>query len=87
MRLCQVVPALAQLTFDPDGIFIEMPFAGRRWPVTPDFCGEPLAEAGHSVTDCLAGNRDTSFRQKILPAPQAQSKPVVVPAYQMTGSH
>ncbi len=50
-----------------------------RWSITPDLDGEPVAEAIYPVADCLVGNRDTAFRQKILHVAQTQSKPVVGP--------
>ena len=67
------------LAFDPDDNLVEMPFVGRRWSITPDLGGEPVAEAIYPVADCLVGNRDTPFRQKILHVAQTQSKPVVGP--------
>lgn len=68
-----------RLTFDPDDNLVQMPLIGRRWPIAPDLGGEPVAEAIHSVADCLVGNRDTPFCQKILHVAQAQSKPVIGP--------
>jgi len=34
--------------------------------ITPDLGGGPMAEAIHPVADCLVGNSDSPFRQKIL---------------------
>ena len=67
------------LDFDPDDSLVEMPLVGRRWPITPDPGGEPVAEAVHPVANCLVGNRDAPFRQSILYVAQAQSKLVVGP--------
>ena len=64
-------PQPMRLTFDPNDNLVEMPFVGRHWPVTPDIGSEPVAEAFRPVADCLVGNPDTPFRQKILHVAQA----------------
>lgn len=58
------------LAFETDDNLVEMPFVGRRWPITPDFGDEPVAKAVHLFADCLVGNHDTPFRQKILDVAQ-----------------
>ncbi len=50
-------------TVDRDDHFVQMPFVGRGWPVTPDAIREMAAKAVDPLPDRFPADRHTAFRE------------------------
>lgn len=72
-------PEPAFPTLDRDNHFVQMPFVGHGWSVSPDAIGKMAAKAVDPLPDRFPADRHTALREKIFNISGAERKAVVEP--------